>query len=650
MRRRLEYLIQYYVGWVFLFLVQKPLFMAFTEGSAHYGFGKFMSVIWHGLPMDLSVAGYLTAIPFLGVLVSIWWPFDSNFNMRKVLRPYHYIVATVLAIIFVADISLYPFWHYKLDASVFNYLTSPKDAMASVSSWYIVIRVLAILVVAFIIYKHQNRICSNTFITTEKSPERRVWRTLVILCCGGLLFLAIRGGAKESTMNVGRAYFSEDQYLNHSAVNPAFSLLSSIGKSEDFSRQYRFLKPDDFDSVISELYPAAGTGVKSFAAAVSGSYATATTDSSNILTDTLLKTQRPNILVIEMESFGGRFIQALGAPADVAPNYNALVKEGIFFSNFFGNSYRTDRGTVSIFSGYPALPVASLMKMPIIVRALPSLPHELVKQGYTTDFLYGGDINFTNTKGYLVNMDFQKITADIDFTKEERKTNSWGVNDHITFAYLAKDLLHRKSNLAPGATGKPWFSAFLTLSCHEPFTVPYHRLDDEVYNAAAYTDDCLGRFIKQLKASPIWDNLLIIMVPDHNITYNMADSNPDYFKCPMLWIGGAIKGEPRVIDKFMNQSDIAATLLAQMDLPHHSFIYSRNILSGAYGKYPFAFSCFNNGFVFRDSTGVTSYDLAAKSTVTDRGAANSGAERLKKGKAILQSIYDNLYKYQQQDY
>ena len=130
----------------------------------------------------------------------------------------------------------------------------------------------------------------------------------------------------------------------------------------------------------------------------------------------------------------------------------------------------------------------------------------------------------------------------------------------------------------------------------------------------------------------------------------MADSNPDYFKCPMLWIGGAIKGEPRVIDKFMNQSDIAATLLAQMDLPHHSFIYSRNILSGAYGKYPFAFSCFNNGFVFRDSTGVTSYDLAAKSTVTDRGAANSGAERLKKGKAILQSIYDNLYKYQQQDY
>ena len=416
MRRRLEYLIQYYVGWVFLFLVQKPLFMAFTEGVAHYSFGKFMSVIWHGLPMDLSVAGYLTAIPFLGVLVSIWWPFDSNFNMRKVLRPYHFVVAIVLAIIFVADISLYPFWHYKLDASVFNYLDSPKDAMASVSSWYIVIRILAILVVAYIIYEHQTRICSNTFVTTEKSPERKVWRTLVILCCGGLLFLAIRGGAKESTMNVGRAYFSEDQYLNHSAVNPAFSLLSSIGKSEDFSKQYRFLKPDDFDSVIRELYPAAGTGVKSFAATA--------LQTSTPLTDTLLKTQRPNILLIEMESFGGRFIEALGAPADVAPNYNALVKEGIFFSNFYGNSYRTDRGTVSIFSGYPALPVVSLMKMPIIVRALPSLPHELVKQGYTTDFLYGGDVNFTNTKGYLVNMDFQKITADVNFTKEERKTNS----------------------------------------------------------------------------------------------------------------------------------------------------------------------------------------------------------------------------------
>ncbi|MCI1720987.1 MAG: sulfatase-like hydrolase/transferase [Bacteroidales bacterium] len=642
MRRRLEFLIQYYFGWVLLFLVQKPLFIAFTEGTARYGFGKFVQVMWHGLPMDLSVAGYLTAIPFLAVLVSIWWPMSNNFNMRKVLRPYHVIIAPILAIIFVTDISLYPFWHYKLDASVFNYLASPKDAMASVSSWYIVIRVLAILVVAFIIYKHQNRICSNTFVTTERAPERKVMRTIVILCCGGLLFLAIRGGVKQSTMNVGRAYFSEDQYLNHSAVNPAFSLLSSIGKSTDFSKEYRFLKPDDFDTAMSQLFPAAGTGVQSFAASVA--------KDSTALMDTLLKTQRPNILLIEMESFGGRFINALGAPAEVAPNFNALVKEGIFFSNFFGNSYRTDRGTVSIFSGYPALPVVSLMKMPIIVRALPSLPHELVNQGYTTDFIYGGDINFTNTKGYLVNMDFQKITADVDFTKEERKTNSWGVNDHITFAYLAKELLHRGSNLAEGANGKPWFSAFLTLSCHEPFTVPYHRLPDKVYNAAAYTDDCLGRFIKQLKASPIWDNLLIILVPDHNITYNMADSNPDYFKCPMLWIGGAIKGKPRVISKFMNQSDIAATLLAQLGLPHNNFIYSRNILSGAYDKYPFAFSCFNNGFVFRDSTGVTSYDLAAKSVVTDRGKAELKDERLKKGRAILQSIYNNLYKYQQQDY
>jgi hypothetical protein len=118
----------------------------------------------------------------------------------------------------------------------------------------------------------------------------------------------------------------------------------------------------------------------------------------------------------------------------------------------------------------------------------------------------------------------------------------------------------------------------------------------------------------------------------------------------MLWIGGAVKGNARVINKFMTQSDIAATLLAQMGLSHKNFIYSRNILSGAYGKYPFAFSCYNNGFVFRDSTGVTSYDLAAKSVVTDRGKPNTQAARQTKGKAILQSLYDNLYKYQQQDY
>ena len=48
-------------------------------------------------------------------------------------------------------------------------------------------------------------------------------------------------------------------------------------------------------------------------------------------------------------------------------------------------------------------------------------------------------------------------------------------------------------------------------------------------------------------------------------------------------------------------------LLGQLGLEHTAFTFSRNVLGSDY-KYPFAFYSFNNGFSFRDSTGVTVFD------------------------------------------
>ena len=48
-----------------------------------------------------------------------------------------------------------------------------------------------------------------------------------------------------------------------------------------------------------------------------------------------------------------------------------------------------------------------------------------------------------------------------------------------------------------------------------------------------------------------------------------------------------------VIDKLMNQSDMAATLLAQLGISHKEFNFSRNVLGKDY-NYPFAYYTYNN--------------------------------------------------------
>ncbi len=605
MKKRIAYISLYFFTVLLIFILQKPLFMLYN-GSIEKGFGfaDYMQVMVHGASLDAATAGYLTAFPFLLVLISIWF---RRFPLKKILYGYYILAAALISIIFVVDMALYTFWGFKLDASVFLYIDSPKEALASVSVGFILLRVLAILLL----------IALNSWVLLKITPSvltatrKRIAGTAGMLLLGGVLFIIIRGGVTESTSNIGQVYFSNEPFLNHSAVNPDFSLLSSMGKSQDFASEFNFFDEEKRAALFDGLYP--------------------TTDGDSIIQ--VLNTKRPNILIILMEGFGGAFVEPLVGLPDVTPHFNRLSKEGVFFTNCYANSFRTDRGTVCTFSGYLGLPTASVMKIPAKSRTLPAIAEGLSKAGYKTDFLYGGDINFTNMKSYLLSTGYQRLTANTDFSLAEQTSNAWGVNDDITFEYLYNQLRNRKEE-------GPWHTAFLTLSSHEPFEVPYHRLEDKIPNAFAYTDECLGKFVDRLKQTPAWKDLLVICLPDHGFYYPREGSNamPRFYHIPLLWLGGAVK-QPMQVDKIMNQTDLAATLLGQLGLEHTAFTFSRNVLGSDY-KYPFAFYSLKIGCSFRDITGLTVFDNNYGSILFDEPEADES--RLDKGKAILQTVYDDL--------
>ena len=603
---RFETLMRHYLGLVLIFVLQKPLFMAYAGAfHRHYGIKDWVRVMWHGIPIDLSVAGYLTLVPLLLIIVGIW---IRSFPVKRIIQVYDGLAALLLSVIFVGDAALYPFWGFKLDASVLFYLKTPKEAVASVSPLMVIIGILVILLVAWIIYRVLVHALKPIEVPYNKVLIRLPVTVLYILLLGPL-FLVIRGGIRESTMNVGHAYFSSDQFMNHSAVNPGFSLLSSVSKTSDYSEWYDYLEEERRSELFQGLY-----------------------DTSLDDTEKLLNTDRPNILILVMEGMGGDFVHAISGRPDVTPRLDSLISQGVFFSNCYAGSFRTDRGMVCVMNGHPGLPMTSIMKLPNKSAALPSLPGKLREAGYETYFMYGGDINFTNMKSWLYGTGFKHVTSDADFTHLERKTNAWGVNDDITFSRLLSEIKERRDSL--------WFGGFLSLSSHEPFEVPYHRLDDKICNSFAYTDSCLGAFVDSLRNSPIWDNLLLVITPDHGFRYPQQGFafDPHVHHIPILWLGGAVK-EPRVIDRFTVQPDMAATILAQMGMDFSDFRFSRNVLSDTY-KYPFSFYTFSNGLCFIDSTGITLYDDdSGQCLINDPVGSDL---RLDRGKAILQTLYDDL--------
>ena len=305
-----------------------------------------------------------------------------------------------------------------------------------------------------------------------------------------------------------------------------------------------------------------------------------------------------------------------------------LAGEGICFSNCYANNFRTDRGLVSVLSGWMGLPTASLMKMSEKCRRLPGLAQSLSDAGYSTCFLYGGDIDFTNMRGYLLESGFDAVTGAEGFPAS-RRFSSWGAPDAYTLLPTV---------LCSGI--HPSFTAVLTLSSHEPWQVPTRILDDNRCNSFAYTDSSLGVLVNSHRSSPLWDSLLIVVIPDHGVPLNSSQStsDPSVSHIPMVWGGGAVRHHPLPIDVLMMQSDFPATLLAQLGIGADAYPFSRNVLSPSFSsKKLFALHAFKNGCNYIDSTGISRFDCADGSIKTLSG--NTNEEKIAFIYALIQYIY-----------
>ena len=107
MRRKLAFLVAVFCATVLAMAVQKPVFMAwYAAEAAGAGFGGWMEVLWHGLTLDMTVAGYVTALPLLAVLLSLWVRIPERV-WRGVLTAYFALIAVVTAVIFAVDVALY---------------------------------------------------------------------------------------------------------------------------------------------------------------------------------------------------------------------------------------------------------------------------------------------------------------------------------------------------------------------------------------------------------------------------------------------------------------------------------------------------------------------------------------------------------------
>ncbi len=612
MKKRLIAVFSYSLFWLFFFFIARLIFILVHWAEAsQFSFSSLAGTFWHGLKLDISATGYILLIPMLFLIPGVYF----NGNWYKVfLKWYTYIIVLISSCIVIADTLLYKYWGFRMDYTPLLYLSTPKDAAASVTPFQMAGVIFGIILLSsvfiFLYWKFVNRLFDGFERIKLWLPAMFFFTVL-----WSSLILPIRGGVGVAPMNAGAAYFSTEMFINHTAINVVWNVGSSFVNRKPSKNPYEFTDLSSAKALTETLINKKGTPVK------------------------VINNNRPNILIIILESFGSALTGPLGGDSLTTPNFNRYCKEGILFTHFFSSGNRTDKSTPAILNGYPAQPTVSIMKEPKKTQSLNSIIKSMNGLGYDSEFWYGGEINFANFHSYVINSGFKKIIAEDNFISVSG-ISEWGVPDHILFGALRDSMKKVK---------EPFIKAVLTLSSHEPFDVPMEPVftgNDEFTkfrNSIYYADKSVGEFLDWAKKTDWWKNTLVVVVADHyrRNSIDVQSYSEEVFRIPMLWLGGALAIKGSEVNKIGSQVDIPLTVLHQLDLDvDENYPFSKDLLSEESNS--FAFYVFNEGFGFITDTSKYIYDHKLGSSVLESGAHPEAAGKL--GKAYLEVLYDDYMK------
>jgi phosphoglycerol transferase MdoB-like AlkP superfamily enzyme len=619
MLKNLKPYFSYFFFWLAFFVVARLIFLAYhLTNATEIGFTESAKTILYGLRLDASMTGYLCVLPYFLLIFAAFLPKIASF-LIKTIKIYTTGMLIFLSILIILDVELYKKWGYRLDDSFIKYLSSPQEMLASSgASPIFLLLILAGLIFTISYYVFRKLFLSFTMPTTSPKWVKILRGPLGIIFFVGLV-LPIRGGFQLVPINQSAVYFSPHIFANHAAVNPIWNFLAVIlERTKSNQNNYLFYPENEANDIVKHWL----------------------TQSDS--TDFIVKKDiaKPNIILITIESFTAKATKVLGHLDGVTPQFDSLVGEGILFKNIYSSGDRTHLGLMATLGGQPAMSNENILKNQRKVLQLPILSRDFKGNGYETGFYYGGDADFANMKTYLLNGQFNHLMTKSDFQKKDL-SSKWGAFDHVVFEKSAQALAQYK---------EPFFANILTLSSHEPFEMPNDlRVDKTInvnnenqlfMNVMRYTDESLGHFIRQCKLQKWWQNTLVIITADHGTHLLEPKNDIDRFRIPVLFLGGALAKKGLIVETVGSQTDIAATILAQLNINHKAYKWSKNLFAKQLN--PFAYFSTRNAFGFATKNTTILYDTEGPLIRDFQGTLDSN--NVVVGKAFLQTIFTDFLK------
>jgi phosphoglycerol transferase MdoB-like AlkP superfamily enzyme len=611
---------RYFLFWLIFFSLERLIFLIYySERISYLGNNELILTFWRALRLDVSMAGYISVIPTLFYIFLLFFP-AIRFP-RIIAKSYVFFFVILFSIIAISNLNLYREWGSKINFRALDMaFSSPKEAIASTSSSPVMLMFGILFTYTVLALYLSSKVILYKIADRSKPFGTRIIMSFLTLSS---VFIAIRGGWQLTPINQSMSYFSAEPILNHASVNTHWNLIQDILNNKyGNDNPYKYFSEKQSKEIVSSLFK-----------------------KTSEPTPKVLDSDRPNIVLIILESFTARFIEDLGGEKDVSPNFKSLASKGILFENIYASSGRTDKGLIAILSAFPSQAIRSIMKQNDKQERLPAISQELVEKAYSSSFYYGGESEFFNMKSYILSHRYQKLIDKHSFDAKDMNSK-WGTYDEKVFLKNLADMDQEK---------QPFFSTILTLTNHEPFELPSEphfkgdEVDSKFRSTSFYTDSCLGAYINAAKQKSWYKNTLFVIIADHGhrIPGNLTEYDPDRYRIPLLFFGEVIKPEFKGsrVNKTGSQTDLAATLLKQLNLDYKRYLWSKDLLNPDTPE--FAFFNWDNGFGFANKEQIISFDNIGRNMISKKNLSGSASDSIltKNGKAYMQEVFRQYLEY-----
>lgn len=566
-----------YFGIPFLMILLGRLtffFYYYKEYRSSYPLIDLFFNLVHGIRFDLAVVFLVYGTFYLLVLLC---PARWQFGVLKVLFIASSLVTLSFVFLIIADLDYFGESGRHLSFEILFLLSDLQAILLIVWQNHKLLLLFGFLLLGLLIYSwiFFYKIVAVTkngvknYLQTKFSWKLLFKETALRITIFFIIVLLARGGWQLKPLDVPHAFLKGDQKLGDLALSSPFNFTKFLVSGISIIKPKNWIDKKEASKYTQALL------------------------SNKLQEETFLNPEFPlyrhlnltsspnklNLVIIMMESWGGRFIDVLsGNNPQTTPNFNNLSKKSLLFTNFYSTGRRSVLGISSTLFGLPNNERLPFYKSPLISNKMTGLAQVLNKENYQTLFLHAGHEGSLNLHNLSKVAGYQKVISIDNIADSKTKYDgTWGLWDHHSFDLLTAELNQLK---------QPFHSLFFSLSSHDPYNVPsknfnYFKPDIPDYkflNSLRYSDWALGEFFKKAEKSDWYKNTIFIITADHS--RGITNKIKEDFQIPLLIFSPNSTIKAGIAKQIGSQIDILPTAL---------FLLKSNQPFAAGGKNLFAF-------------------------------------------------------------